>query len=510
MRRGELMKIGRIALGAGMTLCAISAAQAQSTIQTADIPATTRAPVAQDAVDEEASAEEIAEDAARDLKDSRYYNRPGATRAEYNADWQMCRLIARGSRTAGGTVGYATAAGVSPLAAGLGGAIGGMLGAMIAEGQQRRENRRQCLLIKGWRLVKLPGDQAAKVQAMMPAARDAYFDERIGAETVEGKVTEITSFVQPDDPEVALHAPVAGTRAVFLGKKVDPALPVTLAEGEGAIVVAFRRPDALTAGRSAGARFLRYDLQAQDALFRPRDWKKKGDTTTYLVEANSADKRAGIEVQVLRVTAGAYVLDSLTLVRRQFPVSNCFGAPVFSVAPGQVVYFGDLLPYRVRRNAAGMWAGGIFHAENLEDARAALASAQPALAAAMVPAEIQNGATYACAGISMARYDLPGKPKIERALGTAGEDDIVDQDVPGGWGRADADSAQVRAAATFALGAIDRGGVEIVRIEKAHQQVVAGMNYAMVLVLANGEHWRVRVWSKLDGTYQLTDSEQVR
>ncbi|WP_303783449.1 hypothetical protein [Sandarakinorhabdus limnophila] len=47
------------------------------------------------------SPEEIAKDSARDLKDSRYYNKPGATRADYDKDWQKCRLIARSSRTPG-------------------------------------------------------------------------------------------------------------------------------------------------------------------------------------------------------------------------------------------------------------------------------------------------------------------------------------------------------------------------------------------------------------------------
>ena len=45
--------------------------------------------------------EEIAKDAARDLKDNRFYNKPGATRAQYDADWQECRLIARGSQQIG-------------------------------------------------------------------------------------------------------------------------------------------------------------------------------------------------------------------------------------------------------------------------------------------------------------------------------------------------------------------------------------------------------------------------
>ena len=52
------------------------------------------------------SPEAIAKVAARDLKDSHFYNKPGATRAQYDADWQQCRLIARGSTTPTGSIPY--------------------------------------------------------------------------------------------------------------------------------------------------------------------------------------------------------------------------------------------------------------------------------------------------------------------------------------------------------------------------------------------------------------------
>ena len=104
--------------------------------------------------------ESIAREAAGDLKDGYFYNRPGATRAQYDADWQECRLIARGSRTPSGTIPYSyNPAVISPLAAGVGGALGGLIAGALAEGQQRRANRRACLLIRGWRLVQMrPAD----------------------------------------------------------------------------------------------------------------------------------------------------------------------------------------------------------------------------------------------------------------------------------------------------------------------------------------------------------------
>ena len=54
-------------------------------------------PIHPDAKD---SPEEVAKDAGRDLRDNQFYNKPGATRAQYDANWQECRLIARGSQQA--------------------------------------------------------------------------------------------------------------------------------------------------------------------------------------------------------------------------------------------------------------------------------------------------------------------------------------------------------------------------------------------------------------------------
>jgi hypothetical protein len=42
------------------------------------------------------------------------------------------------------------------------------------------------------------------------------------------------------------------------------------------------------------------------------------------------------------------------------------------------------------------------------------------------------------------------------------------------------------------------------QIVGAERQVVAGMNYRMILILTDGGRWRVQVWKKLDGTMQLS------
>ncbi|WP_156360193.1 MULTISPECIES: hypothetical protein [unclassified Sphingomonas] len=359
---------------------------------------------------------EIAEDAARDLTPSRFYNRVGATRADYDAAWQQCRLIARGSRTPSGTIPVVyNPAVISPVAAGAGGLLGGLIAGAIAQGQRRRANRQSCLLIGGWRLVEPDAAAAAQVLAMPEAERIAYLDRQIGAAEVAGKVTERTGFTRPVDPSWRIDAPLTLPGTVFLGKKVDAAAPFVLAPGEAAVVVAFRRLDAASAGRSAQAQLLRYDVEKRDALYRPRDWKAKGDKTIYDLTINSGDKKSPYEVQVLRVTPGDYVLNATSVANLPVTSTNCFGAPMIHVEPGQIAYLGDFVPYMNARHADGKRFDGLLFAGQGGDAAKTLASRQPALAAALTPARWQNRATYGCAGMDMDRYDLPDMPDLPPA-----------------------------------------------------------------------------------------------
>ena len=199
--------------GVGVALCLAAQANAQPAPSSNDTP------------------EEIAKDAARDLKDSRFYNKPGATRAQYDADWQECRLIARGSKIINGNTTYYNPAiynpSISPLAAGIGGGIGAAIGAAIAEGIQRRENRKRCLMIKGWRMVKLPADRAAAaVAAMSDADKQAYFNRIVGAETVEGEIEFLDRFGPPEDPALAV--------APGIGGPADPVHPQEAGKGRAA------------------------------------------------------------------------------------------------------------------------------------------------------------------------------------------------------------------------------------------------------------------------------------
>lgn len=372
--------------------------------------------------------EEIAKDASRDLKDNRFYNKPGATRADYDRDWQECRLIARGSRTPAGTITYYDPSlynpAISPMAGAIGGGIGAAIGAAIIEGQQRRANRRACLMIRGWRLVELPADETARVAALADADKDTYFNRIVGAADVTGDITSVTSFERKTETPV----PAAGPAQFFAGKKVDPKAPVTISEEEAAVVVAFRR-SAETANQHGIMSFKRFDADKGDLIFQPRDWKKKGDKTVYAADVTSADKTSLYELQIVRLTPGSYVIDFDGLGKMNLGTTYCFGAPMFTVKAGEIAYLTDILPVNMKK-PDGKRVIEVGLVRDATAARAGLATFQPALAERLSEAQLKNRATFSCFGTSMTRSDYPGVADVWTASPPKAEGDATKPAAP--------------------------------------------------------------------------------
>ena len=82
--------------------------------------------------------------------------------------------------------------------------------------------------------------------------------------------------------------------------------------------------------------------------------------------------------------------------------------------------------------------------------------------------------------------------------------------VVGGWNAADPASDRVQAAAAFAASQLPSGHGALAEVGSAQTQVVAGTNWRMTLRMADGTRWNTLVWHRLDGTYALTEAEQVR
>ena len=177
-------------------------------------------------------------------------------------------------------------------------------------------------------------------------------------------------------------------------------------------MVGFRRVEQTAVGKSGAITLLRYDPAHKDVLFRPKDWKKIGDTTTYSVDISSHDKQAVYELQLLRVTPGGYVVNSTTAGNTPATSTNCFGAPTFHIGAGEVVYLGDFTPYVGAKLSDGKKFSGLGHSMHPDDARRTLAAYQPQAAAAMHSAQWRNNATYSCAGVVMTRWDMDGAPSI--------------------------------------------------------------------------------------------------
>lgn len=83
--------------------------------------------------------------------------------------------------------------------------------------------------------------------------------------------------------------------------------------------------------------------------------------------------------------------------------------------------------------------------------------------------------------------------------------------ITGGYTSVDVADTDVRMCAEYAVAQQNPpDSVRLIAIENAQRQVVAGMNYKLLLnVYRNGNNERVRVvvWSKLDGTKEVTSWE---
>ena len=358
-------------------------------------------------------AKEINEDSARDLKDSRFYNRPGATRADYDADWQECRLIARGSQTMGGqTVVVPYNPGIiSPMAAAGGGLIGGLIASAIQEGELRRTNRRTCLLVKGWNLVEVQ-DQALRdrVEAFTDAEREAHFEKLVGAETLPAGVSVTRWGNRLADPKIL--GPIA-PRTPPKGEATAKAVkPVEIAADQGGVILGFRRPDSMSQGKSAAVLISRYDPDAASVVFPEK--RVKGDRTTYSALLKSRDKALELEHVVAALTPGTYVISGATpAAQGVVNVNFCLGSAMFTVEPGKLTYIGDFVPYPFVAVEGGLNVPAMVWKNHPDDARAGAAKL---LAAGELPVEaasFTNGASWGCAATTMAAYAIPGAPTLE-------------------------------------------------------------------------------------------------
>jgi len=351
--------------------------------------------------------ETVATAAARDQRADRFYNRPGATPAQYIDDWQACQMVAAGYMLPNGQPDPLRGGGKSNGSGeGSGGVLRSMVVGAIVAGHSKSVLFQACMGFRGWREIEPLPAERSRIAAMTDDARARYFDAALGEREPSGKVVP-RSFDQTPDPAVRLDAPVTDS-VLYLGKKVALDVPVSLGQGEGAVVLAFRRTMPAAAGRSANVRIARYDPMTRDLARGHRDG---GREILFYAEQGSVSNKSSYEVQVLRLPVGHYVLAGKQ--PSSFALTDCFGAPEFEVKEGEIGYLGDFTPF-LGQLSDGRQIDEVLWSSHIDDARGVIAKSQPALAAKLQPAGIRNGATYSCSGIALwvGKWDLPGLPSI--------------------------------------------------------------------------------------------------
>ena len=365
------------------------------------------------------SLEDIAKDAARDQQNRHYYNKPGATFADYNRDWQICRLIGNGTIASGpqGPSPYFVTNGL------VGGLTATLLGGIVdsisahAEGNAKRHS---CLLIKGWRFVKVPDIEIKRLAAMSATEREAYRRGLTGAEQVIGEVEQRTSFTQPTDPVLNFNTSLTEPASLAFGKNDDRKLPIQLKDGEGGVIVAFRRSDKISIGKTGQIWLRRYDFQRREISELTPKLKNKSETPTYYRGFFSESKNSQYEVHIVKFTEGDYVISKFVTGPSTVEIGYfCMGSPFFHVTAGKFIYLGDFTPYGSVQLNNGMWFDGLLAwSSHIDDARSALANSHPEVAGAMQMADIKNGATYRCSEEHLDILELPGVPSLAPPLAT--------------------------------------------------------------------------------------------
>ena len=124
---------------------------------------------------------------ASDRDEGLYFNRPDATPAVFEQEWHECRQIARrlaSSRSDGAVASSAYAQGGL-----VGGLLVGGLDAAFSERRARRDIRRECLIVRGWRMIEPDEAGRARIAALPRAERDAFYDRALGAAEIEPGAT---------------------------------------------------------------------------------------------------------------------------------------------------------------------------------------------------------------------------------------------------------------------------------------------------------------------------------
>lgn len=346
-------------------------------------------------------------DLTRPTEGYTYFNRPGASIDDHHADVRTCAAHARGPSQVGA-------------------AIGGVLPALIAsqQGQARfQTNVENCMVVKGWRVVRLPEGVGRALRRMNREELSNQLATVVGVETPQaGRIVRVfandaihgrtiwgsVGAYHPEDhlslraidlddlPEPPARPAVGGPAGAAAA--IRPITPANIAEIPAGTAIVITRAVGTGQTNGEGFSFLRIQEPGETPFVRTAEGDPiYGFTAAVpwtLFKGPASERRE-------TVAAYAVVPGRYRLTAKMNTLDFCHGSPVMEVRAGDVVFAGtfDL-------------AADVGPDMSLEPAREFLA-ADTARLARVRPAEWRNGSVATCGYAYNYALEFPGAPFID-------------------------------------------------------------------------------------------------
>jgi hypothetical protein len=353
-------------------------------------------------------------DLARASAPNSYFNRPGADMATHDAELRECMVLAAHTSQ---PAHYAY--GPSVLAAAISAAVVGGLDA-VETNHLQRSNAENCMVVRGWRVVELPKDQADAIAKLPQPEQAAKLKDWVGAASPPGEVVRAwrndaangttakfeqgqllgggpnLSFTARDHSQDA-KLPTATqtsiwTRFAGMAKELKTGA-FDKAPAEDAIVVVFIKGSGLHAGDT-----LAFRRMGSDPDVSPRVADKLPDQ--FLAYDNWVWHKGG-QWYAYAVPPGRWRIGALTEVGNNYELNFCLGSPGFDVKAGETVYAGAF-------DLSGDYIGPDL---TLDPAKAWLGAGR--YADALKPADYVNGTRGACGGAYLYDLEAKGAPFVD-------------------------------------------------------------------------------------------------
>lgn len=318
-----------------------------------------------------------------------YFSRPGATMAAHDSELRNCLEIS------GGGWAINPNATVSPYA---GEAAVQSLLLSSAERGRRAANVEHCMVVRGWRVVRVTSSEGEALAALSQARLADTLAAWVGADAPHGEIVRVwrNDGSRADPAVVGLPSNRGGAVLSVLAMNPNAPLP----------------PDSFKASPGGPLRHEQIAPSAApvegSATLVVRVTGKRKFTWGFALE-REGDPRAVIALQVWEQRRSTDDPDGRTItaavepgrwrIRSSGPLDFCLGAPSFEVKAGEAVWLGTL----------NIGPTPLQPDMNLESGRRYVAAA-PDLAARLRPAEWTNGSTSTCRFHYFYAMELTGFP----------------------------------------------------------------------------------------------------